>query len=120
DPASLVSNPVDMHGMVFDSEGNLYGFDEGNEAIVVWDGEHGFVIVLGDIHDELDHGHSKNGDHSHGEFEPAEYRGLAVRINSEGHPVLYLAMSNDDDGVVMVEFDEEHEHTSVNDWNLFQ
>lgn len=119
DPASLVTNAVDMHGMVFDSEGNLYGFDEGNEAIVIWDGDHGFVILLDDIDDELHH-HHKHGGHGHGDFEPAEYRGLAVRINSEGHPVLYMAMNNDDDGVVIVEFDDEHEHTSVNDWNMFQ
>lgn len=117
DPDSLVTNAVDMHGMVFDSEGNLYGFDEGNEAIVIWDGDHGYVILLDDIHDELGHDHDKNGDHEHGDFEPAEYRGLAVRINAEGHPVLYMAMNNDDDGVVMVEFGDDH--TSVSDWQLF-
>lgn len=109
---------VDMHGMVMDAEGVLYGFDEGNEAIVVWDGTAGYLIELEDIHDELEHGHSHDkilhGDHEHGDFEPIEYRGLAVRRDSHGHPMLFLAMNNDEDGVVIVEFDEEH--TSVSDW----
>lgn len=108
--------PVDMHGMVMDGEGVLYGFDEGNEAIVVWDGSVGHVVALDDIHDELAHGHDKVLHGDHGDFGPTEYRGLAVRRDGEGDPVLFMAMNNDEDGVVMVEFGDDHGHTSVGDW----
>lgn len=112
---------IDFHDVAVASNGYVFGFDEGNEAIQVWDGASASAShLLDDMMEELEHGHdhSKTLHGTPGSFAPVLWRGIATRLNSEGVPVLYMAMEGDEYGLVMVEFAEQP--TSTKSWYLYE
>ncbi len=91
------SGIVDFHAMDVDEAGNLYGYDEGDPGIDVWDGENTFRVSLADVQTALGKAET---------FVPTNWRGMKARqINAMQSEVL-LASASPDYGVVSIIFGE--------------
>jgi hypothetical protein len=88
---------VDLHALDVDSQGNLYGFDEGGEAITVWDGSAVNTITLDDIATDL-RGPSPPV------FGPTLWRGMKARDTSPTTAEVFLSSATGDYGVVRISF----------------
>jgi hypothetical protein len=88
---------VDFHAMDVDEAGNLYGYDEGDPGIDVWDRENTFRVSLADVQSALGKDQP---------FVPTNWRGMKARqINATQSEVL-LASASSAYGVVRIVFGE--------------
>lgn len=97
---------VDLHDMGFDSDGNLYGFDEAAGAIVIWDGTSTYDVPFTEIATAL----------GGGLFEASLWRGITVRTSGTDQADVFLASANSNYGIVRLRFTA---GSSVSDWNLY-
>ena len=103
---------VDLHGLAVDEDGNVYGFDEGNEAIVIWNGTDTFDIPLDDITTAI------GGTVGVSDFEPTLWRGLKARKVNATQSEVWLSSGTDDYGVVRIILG--NGPLSVANWQMFQ
>jgi len=115
DDAATTSGRVDLHGIDVDGNGNVFGFDEAAEAIVVWDG----VDVASDITGEFLFSSLKSTLGGAGVLEVTVWRGMKTRALSATETEVFLAPSNADQGLVRVVIDASGP-ASVSDWNTFE
>lgn len=99
---------VDLHGLAVDEDGNIYGFDEAAESIVIYNGTSTFEVTFDDIATALGQNPATTP------FEATLWRGIKARKISANQSELYIASNNADYGVVRVVFGG----ASVNDWQL--
>ncbi len=100
---------VDLHGLAVDEDGNLYGFDEAAEAIVVYNGTTNYSVSMSDIETAL------------GGVQPfgvSLWRGLKVRKINATQSEAWLASGTSDYGVVRIVFGDAP--TAVQDWSVYQ
>jgi hypothetical protein len=97
---------VDLHGLAVDEDGNLYGFDEANEAIVIYNGTSSFSVSIAAI-----------GTAIGSDFEPALWRGLKARKISSTQSEVWLSDGSGNSGVVRIVFGSPA--AGVNDWALY-
>lgn len=88
---------VDLHDLSVDEAGNLYGFDEGAESLVVFDGEDSFELPLDDLAFALRGGAAPP-------LAGTLWRGLAARKINACQSEVFLASSTGDYGVIRVLF----------------
>lgn len=100
---------VDLHGLDVDTQGNLYGFDEGGETITVWDGTTVNAITLDDIATDL-RGPTPPV------FGPTLWRGMKARDTGATTAEVFLASSTGDYGVVRISFGGA---SSVSNWEQY-
>lgn len=101
---------VDLHDVVMDETGNMFGFDEGGEQIVVLRKADGvvFSISFDDIHTALG---------GSGSFSPSLWRGLAARSVDGSQVDLFMSSFTSDYGIVRVRFGTAG--SSISDWNVY-
>ncbi len=103
---------VDLHDMTVDEDGNLYGWDEGNGDIVIWNGVNTFRHPIAEFFEAIeggDHDHERGyrpkGDHDHEEAVGAtNWRGIAARKINQSQAELWLADATDEHGLVHIVF----------------
>jgi hypothetical protein len=98
---------VDLHGLAVDEDGNVYGFDEAAESIVVWNGTNTFSVDVDDIAAAVP-----------GTFEPALWRGMKARKISATQSEVWLSDKTGGSGLVRLVFG--NPAASVQDWALFE
>lgn len=108
---------VDLHDIVADANGVLYGFDELGESIVVWDGTSSFTHDLDEIAEELELLHGDGRRHGADELAVTLWRGLAVRAVSPTRVELYIAINDDEHGIIQLAFTPAS--ASVTGWELY-
>jgi hypothetical protein len=91
------SGVVDFHAMDVDEAGNLYGYDEANPGIEIWDGENTFRLSLSEIQTALG---------KEQPFVPTNWRGMKARQFSATQTEVLLASASSAYGVVRVVFGE--------------
>lgn len=86
---------VDLHGLSVDEDGNVYGFDEAAEAIVVWNGAATFSVPFTDVETALG---------SAAPFGVTTWRGMKARKISPTQSEVVMASNSADYGVVRIVF----------------
>lgn len=99
---------VDLHGVAVDEDDNVYGYDEGAEALVVYNGTDTYELTFDDIRIAL------GGTNP---FTPVLWRGMKARKISATQSEVWLASSNADYGLVRVVFGTDT--SGVADYHLY-
>lgn len=100
---------VDLHDLVADQAGNMYGYDATGQKIVVVRRTDGavFQVLLTEISSRL----------GGVPFVPTAYRGLAARMSDPTHAELFLASSTPEHGIIRVRFGTIP--AAVDGWSLY-
>jgi hypothetical protein len=98
---------VDLHNLAVDADGNLYGFDEANEAIVVYNGTNTFSVTLTSISAAIGK-----------VVEPTLWRGLKARKISATQSEVWLTDGSGNAGVVRLLFG--NAAAGVGDWAIYE
>ncbi len=110
DSATPTGDRVDLHGLDVDGNGNVFGFDERAEAVVVWDGgSETLEILFSDVASSL----------GGGALEVTVWRGMKARALNSSETEVFLAPSNSNYGLVRL-LVEDQSVTSVNNWEMYR
>jgi hypothetical protein len=99
---------VDLHNLAVDADGNLYGFDEANAEIVVFNGTNTFAVTIADIEAAI----GKT-------FSPALWRGLKVRKVASNQSEVWISDASGNAGVVRILFGNANASVGA-DWAIYE
>jgi hypothetical protein len=102
------TNIVDLHDIVVDGNGIVYGFDEAGEAIVAWNGTASYSVTLEELAEAVEELEGAKDGSGEG-LAPVLWRGFAASAGSQtkGVPMnspLHIAIADDDHGVITINF----------------